>query len=363
MKAMDQRSRTRKKSGLGAAAAWLWSKVRATGNERPAGEPPASELFGPYTLHEQIGAGGMGVVFRATHTRLGRQAAVKLLASEHETPENLARFEREAELTSRLSHPNTVAVYDFGRTASGVPFYAMEYLDGLDLETLVDRHGPQDPRRVAHLLAQLAGALAEAHGFGFIHRDVKPANVMLCERGGVQDVVKVLDFGLTKELAAPTAAEDGGRVVGTPLYLSPEAIVAPSQLDARSDLYALGAVGYFLLTGAPPFVGESVAEVCGHHLHSTPQPLSRRGAAPVPLELERLILSCLAKSPEARPASAAALQTALLGLASTWTESDARRWWSEHERTASSCPSLDLEAAESTDSRSYAPTLLEALAG
>jgi len=354
---MDQRSRTRKRSGLGAAAAWLWNKVRPAANDQPEGE-----LFGPYVLHEQIGAGGMGVVFRATHTRLGRQAAVKLLAADHDSPENLARFEREAELTSRLSHPNTIAVYDFGRTASGAPFYAMEYLDGLDLETLVDRYGPQEPRRVAHLLAQLAGALAEAHGLGFIHRDVKPANVMLCERGGVQDFVKVLDFGLTKELAAQDATEDSGRVVGTPLYLSPEAIAAPGLLDARSDLYALGAVGYFLLTGRPPFVGASVAEVCGHHLHSAPEPLSRRGA-PVPPELERLILSCLAKSPEDRPASAAALQLALLGLASTWTERDARRWWSEHEGPTSCPASLELEAAESTDCRSHAPTLLEALAG
>lgn len=341
---------------LGAVAAWLWNRPRSAGTERRE-----AELFGQYTLHEKIGEGGMGIVFRATHARLARPAAVKLLASEHASAENLARFEREAELTSRLTHPNTVAVYDFGRTASGVPFYAMEYLDGLDLETLVDRHGPQDPRRVAHLLAQLAGALAEAHGLGFIHRDVKPANVMLCERGGVRDVVKVLDFGLTKELAAPASSEDRGRVVGTPLYLSPEAIVAPERLDARSDLYALGAVGYFLLTGAPPFVGETVATVCAQHLHAQPLPLSQRGIPAVPRELEALILGCLAKSPHDRPESAAALQTALLALASTWTERDARRWWSEHEAATPSESSLALASSTQTESREYAPTLLEAL--
>jgi serine/threonine-protein kinase len=284
---------------------------------------------------------------------------VKLLAAGHDRPESLERFEREAELTSRLSHPNTVAVYDFGRTSSGTPFYAMEYLDGLDLETLVERHGPQDPRRVAHLLAQLAGALAEAHGLGLVHRDVKPANVMLCERGGTRDVVKVLDFGLTKELGGPERGDsDGGRVVGTPLYLAPEAILTPERVDARSDLYAVGAIGYFLLAGAPPFTGRTVAEVCAHHLHTTPRPLPRDSR--VPPALEALLLRCLAKSPEDRPESAATLRAELLELASTWTEQEASAWWAEHDGDLPSLrqPRL-LEAAGRTE---LAPTYL-ALAG
>jgi serine/threonine-protein kinase len=340
----------------GAALTWAWFAARSVQRARQDGES-----FGQYTLHEKIGEGGMGVVFRATHALLGRPAAVKLLASGHDSRESLERFEREAELTSRLSHPNTIAVYDFGRTSSGVPFYAMEYLSGLDLETLVERHGPQDPRRVAHLLAQLAGALAEAHGIGLIHRDVKPANVMLCERGGAHDVVKVLDFGLTKEVgAARDDAAESGRVVGTPLYLAPEAILTPEHVDVRSDLYALGALGYFLLTGTPPFTGKSVAEVCAHHVHSTPVSPARRGFRAVPPELEALILRCLAKSPDARPVSANAVRTELLILASTWTERDALAWWTEHDSPASS-PALPRD--ESGSQAVHAPTLLQALAG
>jgi serine/threonine protein kinase len=338
----------------GVTAAAAWQKGRGTLRADQLGE-----RFGQYTLHEKIGEGGMGVVFRATHALLHRPAAVKLLAAGHDGPESLERFEREAELTSRLSHPNTVAVYDFGRTESGTPFYAMEYLDGLDLETLVERYGPQDPRRVAHLLAQIAGALAEAHGIGLVHRDVKPANVMLCERAGAHDVVKVLDFGLTKELGAPGLdASDSGRVVGTPLYLPPEAVVAPERVDARSDLYAVGAVGYFLLTGAPPFAGGTIAEVCAHHLHTAPLAPSRRGFR-VPPELEALIVRCLAKSPEDRPESAASLRAELLELGATWTESDARRFWTEHHGAVSSVAPRVLHASRRAE---QAPTLLQALA-
>jgi serine/threonine-protein kinase len=338
-------------AGVGA-----WRGARGSFRRTPAGE-----RFGQYTLHEKIGEGGMGVVFRATHALLGRQAAVKLLAAGRESRESLERFEREAELTSRLTHPNTIAVYDSGRTASGIPFYAMEYLEGLDLQTLVDQHGPQDPRRVAHLLAQIAGALSEAHGIGLVHRDVKPANVMLCERGGAHDVAKVLDFGLTKELGAPAELDttDGGRLVGTPLYLPPEAIVSPERLDARSDLYAVGALGYFLLTGEPPFSGGSIAEVCAHHLHTTPLPPSRRAARAVPPALEALILRCLAKSPEDRPESAATVRTALLDLAATWTADDADCWWEERHAVGRRATSL----LESGSRIEHAPTLLYALAG
>jgi serine/threonine-protein kinase len=339
-------------AGAAGAGARLWVR-------RPHEPAPEGELFGQYTLHEKIGEGGMGVVFRATHALLGRQAAVKLLAAGRDSRESLQRFEREAELTSRLTHPNTIAVYDFGRTPSGTPFYAMEYLDGLDLQTLVDEQGPQDPRRVAHVLAQLAGALAEAHGIGLIHRDVKPANVMLCDRGGAHDIVKVLDFGLTQELGAPLSL-DGGRLVGTPLYLSPEAIVSPERLDARSDLYAVGALGYFLLTGAPPFLGDSVAEVCAHHLHTAPLAPSRRAGRRVPAELEAVLLQCLAKSPEDRPESAAALRAALLEVAATWTEEDAGCWWAEHRKVESCRAPRALPSASRIE---QAPTLLHALAG
>ena len=292
--------------------------------------------LGAYRLDEKIGEGGMGVVYKASHAFLQRPAAIKLLPPERAGERDRKRFEREVQRTSKLSHPNTISIYDFGRTAAGTFYYAMEYVDGCDLQTLIERHGPQDPARVAHVLAQLAGSLVEAHRAGLIHRDVKPANVMLCERGGIADVVKVLDFGLSRELDSDAEGDcDEGSIVGTPLYLSPEALTAPDLLDARSDLYAVGAVGYFLLTGQTPFSGTSLLEVCEHHLYSTPVPPSQRVRTPIPTELEALILACLAKSPRERPESAAALQTALLRLAAEWTQPRAAAWWNEHgEETA-----------------------------
>jgi eukaryotic-like serine/threonine-protein kinase len=303
--------------------------VRAAWRRRRSAQVPSK--LGAYTLDRKIGEGGMGVVYKANHALLHRPAAIKLLPPDRAGDESLKRFEREVQLTSQLTHPNTIAIYDFGRTDEGSFYYAMEYLDGLDLQSLVDEHGPQDPARVAHLLAQLAGALVEAHGVGLIHRDVKPANVMVCERGGVLDVVKVLDFGLIKQTGASDdlTQTDVQRIVGTPLYLSPEALVAPESVDARSDLYAVGAVGYFLLTGVTPFTGKNVIEVCGHHLHTQPLAPSERLGAPIPAELEALIMSCLAKSPQERPASAAVLRDALLRFAAGWTQQRAAAWWSE----------------------------------
>ena len=178
-----------------------------------------------------------------------------------------------------MTHPNTVAIYDYGRTSDGIFYYAMEYLDGLSLDALVAAHGPQEEGRVVKVLRQIAGSLGEAHAIGLIHRDIKPANVMFCNRGGVPDFVKVVDFGLVKKL------EPGGKEVsvtqvnaltGSPLYMAPEAITRPDQVDARVDLYALGAVGYFLLTGKPPFDGASIVEVCSQHLYSQPVPPSER---------------------------------------------------------------------------------------
>ena len=250
-----------------AAGAFEYWRTRRSVHARTA-------VVGAYTLEEKVGEGGMGVVYKASHALLRRPAAIKFLASDRAGEHAVERFEREVQVTSRLTHPNTISIYDFGRTPDGAFYYAMEYVDGLDLQTLVERHGPQPPARVAHLLAQLAGALAEAHAAGLIHRDIKPANVMVCERGGMLDVVKVLDFGLVKEMDARSdgTGADNGRIVGTPLYLAPEALTAPESLDARSDLYALGALGYFLLSGSAPFSGTNVVDVCRQHLHSDPAP-------------------------------------------------------------------------------------------
>ena len=310
--------------------------------------------LGQYTLTEKIGEGGMGVVYKASHALLRRPTAIKLLPPERAGESNLARFEREVQLTSQLTHPNTVSIYDFGRTPEGTFYYAMEYLDGVDLQTLSDGDGAQDPARVIHLLVQMAGALAEAHRVGLIHRDVKPANVILCERGGTPDVVKVLDFGLVKQMgtSGDASLSDTGsqRIIGTPLYLSPEAIGAPATMDGRSDLYAVGAVGYLLLTGSPPFEGKSVIEVCSHHMLTPPTPPSERLGRPVPADLEAVILRCLAKSPSERPSDAGALEAMLRACesASHWTKERAAAWWTEKGGTLRSLrPSVPVSTGTS----------------
>jgi serine/threonine protein kinase len=262
---------------------------------------------GPYTLVRKLGEGAMGVVYEARHERLRRRAAIKVLPKEKAGGDAPARFEREAQATARLSHPNIVPLYDFGRTADGTLYYAMEYLDGVDLERLVAAHGPQPASRVADLLLQAAEALAELHAAGLVHRDVKPANLVLSHGEGRRDVLKIVDLGLVQDLAG--GARSSGRPAGTPLYMAPEAIATPEAVDARADLYSLGAVGYFLIAGTPPFTGEAAIDVLAQHLQAEPEPPSRHAA--VPEDLERLILACLAKRPEDRPASAAALVKAL----------------------------------------------------
>jgi serine/threonine-protein kinase len=293
--------------------------------------------LGQYTLAEKIGEGGMGVVYRAKHAMLRRPAAIKLLLPGRTDERDLARFEREVQLTSRLRHPNTVSIFDFGRTAEGIFYYVMEYLDGFDLERLVLAEGPIAPPRVIHILAQISGALSEAHALGLIHRDIKPANIVLTERVDEPDVVKVVDFGLVRTLDSPAldvaatdpAATNANAIIGTPMYLAPEAITAPDTVDARVDIYAVGAVAYFLLTGQQVFNGNNVLEVCSKHLYEAPDPPSERLGRPISADLEALVLSCLAKRVEDRPASAAALRSALLACADAHRHDEvaARAWW------------------------------------
>ncbi len=286
---------------------------------------------GQYTLEENIGIGGMGEVHRARHALLRRPVAVKLLSPELSGGTSADRFDREAQLTALLTHPNTVTIYDYGRTEDGVFYYVMELLDGLDLDELVREEGAQPPARVAHILRQVCGSLAEAHELGLIHRDIKPANVILTRRGGRADVVKVVDFGLVKDLEADpaTGLTAENTLTGTPLYLAPEAIRSAGGVGTSSDIYAVGALGYVLLTGEPVFQGESVVEVCGHHLHTTPTPPSDRLAHPVPEALESLILSCLEKDARDRPPSAAALLERLEDLPGVpeWTQAEALERW------------------------------------
>jgi serine/threonine-protein kinase len=284
--------------------------------------------LGQYTLEEKLGEGGMGVVYRARHAMLRRPTAIKLLKPERMGEAGLRRFEREVQLTAGLSHPNTVTVFDYGRTPDGVFYYAMEYLEGLGLDQLVAADGPQTPGRVVHILRQVLEALAEAHGVGLVHRDVKPGNIILCERGGLPDVAKVVDFGLVKDLEAEGDVTHDAALVGTPLYLAPEAIRAPAA-DARADLYSLGAVAYFLLTGQHVFGGRTIIEICGHHLHTPPTPPSERLGRSLPAALEAWVLSCLEKDPARRPASASEAAACLeqCGLAGEWNPDEARAWW------------------------------------
>ncbi len=285
--------------------------------------------LGQYTLDEKIGEGGMGVVHRATHSMLRRPAAIKILSKDRASERDQARFESEVQLTSQLAHPNTVSIFDYGRTADGTFYYVMEYLNGLDLERLVAESGPLAPARVIHILAQVCGALGEAHALGLIHRDIKPANIMLTERVDEPDVVKVVDFGLVKTLERSDGDSRTGTITGTPMYLSPEAITAPETVDGRTDIYALGAVAYFLLAGRNVFEGQTVVELLSRHLFEQAAPPSSWLDRPLPSDLESLVLACLAKDRTARPASASLLLTALLACddASRYDRDLAIAWW------------------------------------
>jgi serine/threonine-protein kinase len=292
--------------------------------------------LGQYVLQEKIGEGGMGAVYRATHALLRRDTAVKVLLPSRVSSQGMMRFEREVKLTAQLEHPNTVAIFDYGRTPDGVFYYAMEYLDGGDLEQLVEYSGPLPVARVVWILEQVCRALAEAHGLGLIHRDVKPSNVLSCERGGEGDVAKIVDFGLVKDLRASgdVAQTQDGSLTGTPLYIAPESITAPDTVDARADLYSLGALAYFLLVGEPVFQGDTIVGVCAAHLH-TPPPRASNKRPEVGPELDRVLLCCLEKQPSARFQSALELRAALLAcpLDDRWGAVEASAWWAAHRTT------------------------------
>lgn len=307
----------------------------------------AAKELGQYQLEEKLGEGGMGVVYRGRHKLLRRPTAIKLLHPEKTTDDAIARFEREVQLTCQLNNPNTIAIFDYGRTPDGIFFYAMEYLDGLNLESLVSRFGRQSEGRVIHILRQVCGSLAEAHDIGLVHRDIKPANIVLNRRGGVSDVVKVLDFGLVKATDGPKQASltAANTIIGTPHYMSPEAIESPDSVDARSDLYAVAAVGYFLLTGSPPFEGKSVLEVCLAHVSTPPVPPSQRGVTISP-EFEAIILRGLAKRPAQRFPTAREFAAALdaCPAAASWTPPQSDAWWNSYATQPGMKPEATLTA-------------------
>ncbi|HEU0106343.1 MAG TPA: serine/threonine-protein kinase [Vicinamibacteria bacterium] len=299
--------------------------------------------MGSYELVERIDSGGMGEVWRARHRMLARPAAIKLIRPDRlgvaggRAAENLVlRFEREAQATAALHSPHTVDLYDFGVTREGTFYYVMEILDGLDLESLVRRFGPVPAERAAHLLVHACDSLDDAHFAGLVHRDIKPANLYACRRGREHDFLKVLDFGLVKSSWADATSDPAlsreSAIAGTPAYLAPELILGERAIDGRVDIYGLGCVAYWLVSGQRVFEGATSMELVLHHVQTPPVPPSRRAGIAVPSELEDLILTCLEKDPARRPTSARELARLLeaTGLPGRWTPERAREWWDAH---------------------------------
>jgi serine/threonine-protein kinase len=290
-----------------------------------------AKRYGQYQLVSKLGSGGMGDVFLAEHVLMKRPCALKLIRAEAASdPRALARFEREVKSTASLTHPHTIEIYDYGHTDDGTFYYVMEYLPGLGLDQLLAEYGPLPPGRVIYLLRQACSALAEAHAAGLIHRDLKPGNLYISERGGLCDFVKVLDFGLVKLVQEPSAAQlTADHVIsGTPLYMAPEQALGDEKLDARTDLYALGAIAYHMLSGQPPFQDENPMAVMIAHARQEVLPISCH-RADVPDDLQQVVLRCLAKSPADRYADAMELEQALAACsaAGEWDARKAAVWW------------------------------------
>lgn len=321
-----------------------WSVIRLRLRE--------AKRVGQYTLEQQIGEGGISRVYLARHAHLKRPAAVKVLKMHLASDEVVARFEREAQLCSQLTHPNTIEIFDYGRTRSGVSYYAMEYLSGATLAEIIEQTGAMPVARVIHVLRHVCGSLAEAHEKGLVHRDVKPQNIMLCTQGGACDVVKVVDFGLVKQLRPATIARNRAdappvpkpaqhvdadltqhsRVLGTPLYMAPERLRNPADADARADIYALAAVGFYLLCGRPIFENVADQALIDKVLAEPVPDVAGLTAGRVPAALADLISQCLEKDRALRPDSVSEFVSVLdvLGHEWVWTEFDARKWWARH---------------------------------
>jgi serine/threonine-protein kinase len=298
--------------------------------------------MGSYHLGELLGRGGMGEVYKASHRMLARPAAIKLIhpdALARHDPKSaglaVARFKREADAAARLRSPHTVELYDFGEGEDGTLYFVMELLEGLDLETLVRREGPLPEKRVIHILRQVCESLEEAHASGLVHRDIKPANIHVGRVGLRHDFVKVLDFGLVKSVMAEpgedSMATAAGLTPGTPAYMAPEMALG-QPVDGRADIYALGCVAYFLLTGELVFEATNAFQLIAKHLEESPVPPSRRTELRVSPQLEQVVLVCLAKRPEDRPQTATELDRMLAEIeVEPWSDEEATDWWRTHQ--------------------------------
>jgi serine/threonine-protein kinase len=293
-----------------------------------------AERLGGYTLGKQLGEGGVGAVYLAEHSRMCRPSAVKIVtASPDSDPTLIERFQREIEVTSRLDHPNTIEIRDYGRADDSTFFFAMEYLVGLDLQQLVKRFGPIRPPRTVHILGQVCDSLSEAHDKGIVHRDVKPANVFVTRRGGICDFVKVLDFGLAKQIdTAGDTITSVGAIVGTPHFMAPEAVHGSGHYEARSDLYSLGCTAYWMLTGRPPFDGGSAQEIIAAHIRRDPLPMQEVSEIEIPQILSYCVMRCMSKDPQERFANVRELKASLesIEFEEPWTAEAASAWWDLH---------------------------------
>ena len=351
---------------LAAVAIFVFSIIVARMQRAAQKAALETQKLGQYTLEKKLGSGAMGIVYKGHHAVLRRPTAIKMLQVDRVNEGTIERFEREVQLTCQLNHPNTVAIYDYGRTPEGLFYYAMEYLDGIDLQALVEKYGPQPEGRVIRILEQICGSLYEAHSLGLVHRDIKPANIMLNRRGGEPDVAKVLDFGLVKAVdeEKQTNLTAAGSLTGTPLYMSPEAIQSPNSVDPRSDLYAVGAVGYYLLTGKPVFDAQNIVDLCQRHVTEIPVVPSVRLGRAVSPELEAALMACLEKSRAKRPQTGRDLAASLsrVPTAQSWSIDEADAWWGRHERSVITGKPSDTAVPPAssaiTSTASYAQTVV-----
>ncbi len=295
----------------------------------------------------------MGEVYLGEHMLLRRDCAIKLIRPDQAgDPTTLSRFEREVQAMATLTHWNTVEIYDYGHEADGTFYCVMEYLPGLSLQELVDRYGPLTPGRAIHFLRQLCAALNEAHGIGLIHRDIKPSNVIACTRGAVHDVAKLLDFGLVVQSVNLQSKGDSnnltihGTILGSPPFISPEQATGKNQVDRRTDIYSLGGLAFFLLTGQPPFVRDSAMELLVAHIHEPVMPL-RELRPEVPHDLEEIVVKCLSKDPDDRFPDAASLDKALAACAAAddWSPEQAAEWWADRREDVDKMAQVPTPAA------------------